>query len=487
MGKGWGALLTLAFTPLYIQFLGMDAYGLVGFFNSLFILSTILDLGLSGTLNREMARLSVQEEQAAVKRDFLRTIEVLYWAIASVLGIALIVLSSLIASTWFKTDVLTFSTLKNSLVLMSLTLSVQLPFLLYSGGLMGLQRQVLLNGVVIAMATLRSGGAVLVLWLVSPTIEVFFGWQLLISFLQTAITGKFLWGSLQKAERRPRFDKLFLKRIWRFALGLSGISILGLILMQLDKVILSKLLSLEMFGYYCLASMVANCLYIFSVPISSTYLPRFSQLVALSEERSLIDLYHKSCKQMSGIILPVAIVVALFSKEILLQWTGNLAMAKESCQLVSLLIFGTALNGLMQLPSTLQIAYGHTKYIFYQNVGALIVLGPFIIWATSYYGVMGAAYAWAILNLGYVIFGISIMHTKIAQGEKMRWYLEDIGVPLVGALMIPLLARLLLPKIDTFFLMAAVLIAITILSMLSTLGVIKLNQAWKKKWILRGS
>jgi len=31
-GKAWTALMSLAFIPLYIKFIGIEAYGLIGFF-----------------------------------------------------------------------------------------------------------------------------------------------------------------------------------------------------------------------------------------------------------------------------------------------------------------------------------------------------------------------------------------------------------------------------------------------------------------------
>ncbi len=57
-GQGWAALMALAFVPLYIKFLGIEAYGLIGFFAMLQGAFQILDFGLSQTMNREMARYS---------------------------------------------------------------------------------------------------------------------------------------------------------------------------------------------------------------------------------------------------------------------------------------------------------------------------------------------------------------------------------------------------------------------------------------------
>ncbi|MDE2320337.1 MAG: hypothetical protein KGL31_00215 [candidate division NC10 bacterium] len=39
LGKGWSMLMGLVFVPLYIKFLGMEAYGLIGFFATLQIAS----------------------------------------------------------------------------------------------------------------------------------------------------------------------------------------------------------------------------------------------------------------------------------------------------------------------------------------------------------------------------------------------------------------------------------------------------------------
>ncbi len=57
-GKAWTALISLAFIPLYISFIGIEGYGLVGVYLALFAVFSLLDLGLGTTLNRELASLS---------------------------------------------------------------------------------------------------------------------------------------------------------------------------------------------------------------------------------------------------------------------------------------------------------------------------------------------------------------------------------------------------------------------------------------------
>ena len=93
-GQTWSALLTLALVPVYIKFLGIEAYGLIGFFAMLQGMLVVLDLGLGQTLNRELARYSALSKNASEVRNFVRTLEVGYWVIGIVIGTALLTAAS---------------------------------------------------------------------------------------------------------------------------------------------------------------------------------------------------------------------------------------------------------------------------------------------------------------------------------------------------------------------------------------------------------
>ena len=128
------------------------------------------------------------------------------------------------------------------------------------------------------------------------------------------------------------------------------------------------MLSLEMFGYYTLASSVAMSLGFLFTPIFSSIYPQFTQLVITDDQEGLKRLYHKGCQFMSVLVLPAAIVTALFSNEILLLWTQDPITADKSHLLVSILICGTAINGIMYFPYALQLAFGWTSLSFFKNV-----------------------------------------------------------------------------------------------------------------------
>ena len=283
-GKSISAILSVIFVPYYVAIIGIESWGLVGFYITLTALLSLLDVGLGTTINREMARLCAQECQPSEARDLTRTLEVIYWATAVCIAFLILSCSSLLATHWIHAETLSKDTIKQAIYCMGFAFAVQWPSNLYAGGLTGLQKQVLLNVINLCVVVVRVFGLIGVLLYISPTIQMFFIWQMGVNLLQTFLTGLFLWKSLPTSKEPTQFDFNILKRLWRFTLGMSGIAILSLILTNLDKVILSKILPLEKFGYYSLAASVVAGLYYITGSVFSAFFPHFSKLVALRRD-----------------------------------------------------------------------------------------------------------------------------------------------------------------------------------------------------------
>jgi O-antigen/teichoic acid export membrane protein len=445
VGMVWAALMGPALVSIYVRFMGIEAYGLVGILTTLQATFTLLDLGLSTATNRELARYSVQEDAGGAARTLVRTAETIYWTIAGGIAVIVVVLAPILSHHWLHAEHLSRTTILQAFLIMGLILAFQFPFALYSGGLIGLQRQVLLNAITVSGATARGVGSVLLLWRVAPTIQMFFTWQLVVTIVQTGTTAWFLWRSLPPATVRPRFQLATIRPIWRFAAGMIGISFFALLLMQSDKVILSRLLTLEEFGYYTLAAVVASCVYVIVAPVFTAVFPRFSQLIAVRDEAILRSLYHQSCQLVSVLLMPVALTVAFFAPEILWVWTRNPVLVAHTHLLVTLLITGTALNGLMNVPYALQLAAGWTKLALFQNAIAVAILLPLMVVMANRYGAVGAAAIWIAVNAGYVLIGIQIMHLRLLPTEKREWYLRDVGLPCIGTLAVVSVGRALFP------------------------------------------
>jgi len=408
--------------------MGVESYGLVGFYLTLQALFAVLDMGLTATVSRELARLSATDDRQDM-HDLVRTLELVYWCITVVIFVIVGLLAPWIAKEWLNASTLSEETVQLSLMLMGAMIALRMPYGFYGGGLLGLQRQTLLNVIKVVVETLRSGGVVFVLWLASSSIVAFFQWQLAITAMGTVWMAVALWKSLPFAALKASFHWSIFHRLWQFVAGMSLIAILSVVLMQSDKVLLSKLLPLKEFGYYMLASTVAMGLYVIVGPVFAAVYPRFAQMVSAGEEQGLIRLYHKSCQFMTVLVMPVAAVVCVFSTDLLLIWTQNAEIADKASPILSLLIIGTSLNGMMNIPYALQLAYGWTRLVVYLNGVALIVLIPGLIVAVDALGAIGGALIWVCLNVGYILFGVIFMHRKILTDELARWVIEDFAWP----------------------------------------------------------
>jgi O-antigen/teichoic acid export membrane protein len=437
-------LMSILFVPLYIRFLGMEAYGLVGVLVSLQGLLAMFDFGLGATFTREMARFSAKESMPQEALDLARTLEVVYWSVGITLGGLVLALSGPIARKWVKAERLDAVSISQAVAMMGVILLLQWPTALYAGGLRGLQRQVMLNVINAGVATVRGVGAILVLWLIAPTIHAFFAWQVVMSLVQTLATGLGLWSCLPKTARRPRPRIRLLATIWSYAASLSALTVVILLLGQIDKVVLSKLLPLTTFGYYTLAGTVAAALSIPPAPIWEAIFPRMSQLAAQGSTAEVAHLFHRGAQLAALAIFPAAGLLLFFAKEVLFLWTGDATVAAHAGGLVSLLALGVAVHwsvmGALDQP---QMAYGWLKPTFYGRLLSLLLLGPLMVWMTMHHGAVGAALTWLVIYGAYVLVVPHFVFKRLLVTEKWSWYLRDFGLPLGIAVGTAGLGRLL--------------------------------------------
>ena len=436
LGQGWSGLIGLAFVPLYIKYLGIEAYGLIGIFAMLQAWLTLLDMGMTPTLNREMARFTAGAHTPQSIRDLLRSLEIVCFGVAALIGVLIWAASGWLAADWLRADKLPLDVVAQAIAIMGGVAALRFVEGIYRGAILGLQRQVFFNVVNASLATARAAGAVAVLAWVSPTIEAYFVWQGLISIISVAVLAVAANGSLPAAPKPAAFSRQAILEIRHFAGGMMATTFLALLLTQVDKVLLSRLLTLEAFGYYTLASTVAAAITLLVTPVTQAFYPRFTQQIARCDTEQLILTYHRSAQLVTVLAAPGAFMLIFFGHDLLVLWTGNRVLAEETAPLLGLLALGTLLNGLMHIPYMLQLAYGWSSFAARVNLVAVTILVPAILWATPRFGAIGAAWAWVLLNAGYVLIGVHFMYRRLLPTEKWRWYRRDVALPLLATIVV---------------------------------------------------
>jgi O-antigen/teichoic acid export membrane protein len=417
------ALAIIVATPFYLRYLGGEAFGLVGIFITLVGIASILDMGMTPALARELAKLSAADPNHKDIVSTVRTLEAVYCCAALCAAVIAYNILPLLAVYWLPKTQLSMQIVQTSLQLMGLQLALQLPITFYAGGLMGLQCQTTMNIVNASFAVARALLTVMLLSLDQIDIIGFFQLNVAITAAHLVVIAMTLWSALPKGG--GTFKLRILVHIWPFALSMFGVAVLSALLTQLDKIVLSRILTLEHFGYYVLVWNISMLVIKPATPIFNAFLPKMTQLASINEEQDLAHAYHQASRLINVLVVPMALVLAALAYPLLVWYSGSSEIASLSSPALVLLILGSACNALMLMPYALTLCYGWARFALVQNALACVVIVPLTWWSSIQWGLTGGAVGWFLVNVGYLAISVPAVHKRYLCAELKNWYIED--------------------------------------------------------------
>jgi O-antigen/teichoic acid export membrane protein len=448
IGRFYAAIAGVLFVPVYLHFLGVESYGLFALLNSYMAIAGLLDLGFSGALMRELAKLSAVSPEKM--RDLVWTISLPYCGITLLAGLAIFIGSPWIASVAIgKGSSLADPVIVRAVGLAGFGLTLQLPVYLYTGGLAGLERQDVANTINVASTTLRHGVAVTLLWGVSNSVVTLMAWQAAIAALTAIALFCALWVQMPSHDRRPRFRLGLLRETWKFAAGLGGSAIFGTIMTQSDKVIIGALLPLTEVGHYMVASVVATNILLVAQPVVAAAVPRFSQLVAMKDWMTTQAIFEKLSQLVALMVIPISTTVAVFPQQTLMLWTGNSAIAENAEPLLRYLAIGIGFGAFGCIPYGLMMATGRTWTLFIFSVTACAITLPLVYLATTQFGSAGTAEAICVYQcMAFAAFAIVLL-ALMPWDDWLRWISTDVILPQAVVAAVGLMALAIAPHAES--------------------------------------
>jgi O-antigen/teichoic acid export membrane protein len=422
-------LVGILLLPIYIKYMGSEAYGLVGFFSMLQAWFGLLDLGLTPTIARESARYHGGAISALTYRQLYRALSVIFVSIASLGGGTLYFSSNFIATQWLNVITLSISDVTLAIQIMALCVALRWMCGLYRGVITGAEQLVWLSGFSVFIATLRFVVVLPVMWYWGYTPVVFFLHQLIIAMLEVLC----FW--LKASYILPNKNTLKLKIGWsfqpikpvlKFALTIAFTASVWVAVTQTDKLILSGILTLEEYGYFTLAVLIANGITVISGPISSVIMPRMARLHAENKHDELIAIYKKATQLVVIIAGSAAGTIAIVAHPLLLAWTNDPIIAHKAAPILRLYAIGNGFLAIAAFPYYLQYAKGNLRYHLIGNLAMLVFLLPSIIIAAKFYGGIGAGYAWLVLNGIYLFTWTGYVHSKLVPRLHGKWLFQDV-------------------------------------------------------------
>lgn len=423
-------LISIIMVPLYIKYMGAEAYGLVGFFSMLQAWFAILDMGLTPTIARETSRFQGGATGALSYRRLVRALEGVFLVVALSGGLGIFAASRYLAQDWLQASRLSIGEIQSAIQLMAIIIAMRWMCGLYRGAISGSERLVWLGGYNVVIASLRFVAVLPILMLVGVSPTIFFGFQLIVAVIELAgllFYAYRLLPDVPKGQELP-WDWTPLKPVLKFSLTIAFTSSVWVIVTQTDKLVLSKILPLAEYGYFTLAVLVATGVLIVSGPISGAIMPRMSRLEAAGDHAGLIRVYRQATQLVAVIAGAASITLAFCAEPLLWAWTGNRLLAHQAAPVLILYALGNGILAVAAFPYYLQYAKGDLRLHLIGNAAFVVLLIPAIIWAASHYGGVGAGYVWLGLNLISFVVWLPMVHRKFEPGLNWKWYCQDILV-----------------------------------------------------------
>lgn len=416
LGAGAVALAPILALPWYLAALGPKQFGLIGFIVMLQAVLGLLDAGMGQALVREIAvRFGSADRGGGSTAPLLFGFERLYWLFALCAGCVTLLLADPIARHWLNLEGLPAAAGREAIYGAAFIFAAQFPGSVYRSLLVGTQAQVALSGIMLGGALARHGGGVLVV-LAWPTLPAYLIWHASIALLETLVRGRWAWRTLNVKRSQVKWEIEALRPVWRMVAGMSGAAWLGALTVQMDKIILSKMASIEQFGYYTIAATVAAGTLQLVYPLVQAVLPRAIQLRA--EPVALRSLSIKLAV-LIGLLTGLGALIFLVAGEWLLGiWLRNAAAAAIVYPLMAILLLGTAMNAFYNVGYINWIAHEKIYRVLQVNALALVLSVALIPSLVAWQGTVGAAFGWLAINLIGCVLSLEWLKRK--QDERNR-------------------------------------------------------------------
>jgi O-antigen/teichoic acid export membrane protein len=425
----YATVIGIVIVPVYIGYMGLEAYGLVGFYAMLQAWFLLLDLGLAPTMAREVARFRGGGIQAEVLRRLLQVLERIFVLVALVGALLIWTLSPWIATQWLQVEALPHEQVLSAVRLMALILGFRWIASLYRSAIGGFEQQVWLGKVNTVIATCRFVFVLAIFEYIGTTPAHFFGYQLVIAVLEVGVL------ALKTHRLMPRRSSLeggsgtglaVLGSVYRFSLSVAFTGSVWVFVTQSDKLLLSRLLTLSEYAHFTLAVLLASGVSIVAGPLSTAVLPRLTRLHTQARNQEMLDLYRKSTRWMVVIAAPVSAVLASSAYPLVQAWTGNADTASRVAPILAAYATGNGRLAVSAFPYYLQYARGNLKLHLYGSAVFVGLLLPLLFLLARDFGATGAGMAWLIVNGAYALFWVGFVHWKLVPGLHLKWLTIDV-------------------------------------------------------------
>jgi O-antigen/teichoic acid export membrane protein len=429
---GQGLALVFGFVAVRYVFkqLGEDALGIIYFTATMSaVLCTVLELGMCSTIVREVS--TRLDDEPAYVRKLIRTASLICWSSYALLAAAVYRAAPFLVEKWIHSKTMDAATATRMVQVLGMAALVAMPRSFYVSLLRGLQRMEFINLIDVSTSALQQLGIIVILsfggglFAAVDWLALCFVLGLLAYMLVCAQFFSF-------RALLPGFFPAAARRNFGFAASMMAISLLSMVHMQADKLIVSKLLPIGVFGFYAVASGAVSRANLLSGAIAQAAFPVFSTLSQARDQTSFLAQYRPLQDLVCLATVP-AYAAIVFAAGPLFTYLLNAEAARLLLLPVAFLCLGFYMNGTLQVPYVASLAVGKPQITARLNFYALFVILPSTTLLVFRFGIAGAGFSWVAYHLFAYAYAVPLICAECLGTSLAGWYAHVLRVAVLAA------------------------------------------------------
>lgn len=464
IGQALPLLVGVVTIPLVVHGLGTERFGLLSLAWIVLGYFTVFDLGLGRATTKYVAEALGRGEGDQAPQIIWTAVT--FQAVLGLIGaVVLFGITDLLIERVLNIPLHLLTEAKDTFHLLALSIPLVLVSSSFSGVLEAAQRFDLVNAIRIPSS---------ILTFILPLAGLYLGFGLpgIVAIILLARIGTLIAFFVMDFIIIPKLREYSISFVRFYGLFSFGgwVMISNLVIpifIYLDRFFIGTLLTLSAVTFYTVPYDIVTRLLIIPASIASVLFPTFSSLASCDENDKINIIVMRSTKYLLTVMVPLTIVLLMFSEVILRVWLGN-EFAEESAIVFRLISIGVLLNAVGYIPFALIQGIGRPDVIVKYHLFELPIYVAVSFFLISHLGINGAALAWCLrmtwaipifFSLCGMIAGVPLK--ALSDNGTIRSFILAAGILITG---------IALPLLDdwgiatTGFLASALLIASLLLS-----------------------
>lgn len=261
----------------------------------------------------------------------------------------------------------------------------------------------LVSGVVVVLLALAGLGALALAW----------------SWVAGQVMTTIILLSYRPARFWPGWSKTQARRLLAFGLPLAGGNLLAFLVLNVDYIVVGRVLGAEALGLYMLAFNISGWpINVFGAVIRSVSLPGFSRLRL--EGDAMPAHFVNALRLVASVTLPVCFIIGALARPAVVAIYGS-RWSPAATALVGLSVLGAG-RILLELCADFLVSLGRTRAVFVAQVPWLVTLTFTLLVVAPRYGIHGVGIAQAIVVVTVMgpVYGVLLRRAGVRVRDMLR-------------------------------------------------------------------